>query len=86
MQRKFLNARSPLRLLEKNLHGGLGRGNLGVVLAGHGVGKTSFLVGVAVVIEFGGYTRTLRLRSISPRISPSFSRCLELASSSKTVS
>ena len=48
MQRKFLNARSPLRLLEKNLHGGLGRGNLGIVLAGHGVGKTSFLVGVAV--------------------------------------
>ena len=48
MQRRFLNARSPLRLLEKNLHGGLGRGNLGIVLAGHGVGKTSFLVGVAV--------------------------------------
>jgi hypothetical protein len=48
LQRKFLNARSPLRLLEKNLHGGLGRGNLGIVLAGHGVGKTSFLVGVAV--------------------------------------
>jgi hypothetical protein len=46
--RKFLNARSPLRLLEKGLHGGLGAGNLGVVLAGHGVGKTSFLVGVAV--------------------------------------
>jgi hypothetical protein len=43
-----LNARSPLRLLEKGLHGGLGPGNLGVVLAGHGVGKTSFLVGVAV--------------------------------------
>lgn len=48
MYRKFLNARSPLRLLEKGLHGGLGPGNLGVVLAGHGVGKTSFLVGVAV--------------------------------------
>ena len=48
MYRKFLNARSPLRLLEKGLHGGLGSGNLGVVLAGHGVGKTSFLVGVAV--------------------------------------
>jgi len=48
LQRRFLNARSPLRLLEKNLHGGLGRGNLGIVLAGHGVGKTSFLVGVAV--------------------------------------
>ncbi len=48
MYRRFLNARSPLRLLEKGLHGGLGGGNLGVVLAGHGVGKTSFLVGVAL--------------------------------------
>ena len=48
MYRKFLNARSPLRLLEKGLHGGLGAGNLGIVLAGHGVGKTSFQVGVAV--------------------------------------
>ena len=48
MYRKFLNARSPLRLLEKGLHGGLGPGNLGVVLAGHGVGKSSFLVGVAL--------------------------------------
>jgi hypothetical protein len=46
--RKFLNARSPLRLLEKGLHGGLGPGNLGVVVAGHGVGKASFLVGVAL--------------------------------------
>ena len=48
MQRRFLNARSPLRLLEKGLHGGLGTGNLGVVLAGHGVGKTAFLVAVAI--------------------------------------
>lgn len=48
MYRKFLTARSPLRLLEKGLHGGLGRGNIGLVLAGHGVGKTSFLVGVAL--------------------------------------
>jgi hypothetical protein len=43
-----LNARSPLRLLEKGLHGGLGPGNLGIVIAGHGVGKASFLVGVAL--------------------------------------
>ena len=35
-------------LLEKGLHGGLGKGNVGVVLAGHGVGKTAFLVGVAL--------------------------------------
>jgi hypothetical protein len=48
MYRKFLNARSPLRLLEKGLHGGLGIGNLGVLIAGHGVGKTPFLVGVAL--------------------------------------
>ncbi len=48
MYRRFLNARSPLRLLEKGLHGGLGRGNLGLVIAGPGVGKTSFLVGVAL--------------------------------------
>jgi hypothetical protein len=48
LKRRFLNARSPLRLLEKSLHGGLGPRNLGVVIAAHGVGKTSFLVGVAV--------------------------------------
>ena len=48
MYRRFLNARSPLRLLEKGLHGGLGRGRLGLVLAGPGLGKTSFLVGVAL--------------------------------------
>lgn len=48
MYRKFVNARSPLRLLEKGLHGGLGIGNIGVLVAGHGVGKTPFLVGVAL--------------------------------------
>ena len=48
MIRKFLNARSPMRLMEKGLHGGLGIGNVGLLLAGHGVGKTSFLVGVAL--------------------------------------
>jgi len=48
LNRRFANARSPLRLLEKGLHGGLGPGNVGVVLAGHGVGKTAFLVAVAL--------------------------------------
>ena len=48
MYRRFLNARSPLRLLEKGLHGGLGCGSLGLVLAAPGLGKTSFLVGVAL--------------------------------------
>lgn len=48
MDLDFLTARSPVRLLEKGLHGGLGKGNLGLVLAGPGVGKTAFLVGLAV--------------------------------------
>ena len=48
MIREYLTARSPMRMLEKGLHGGLGPGNLGVVLAGHGVGKSAFLVGLAL--------------------------------------
>ncbi len=40
--------RSPLRIFEKATDGGLGNGNLGVVLSRHGVGKTAFLVGMAV--------------------------------------
>ncbi len=48
MYRKFVNARSPLRLLEQGLHGGLGPGNVGVLVAGPGVGKTPFVVGVAL--------------------------------------
>jgi hypothetical protein len=48
MHRKELNQCSPLRVLEKSIHGGLGRGNLGVVAARTGVGKTAFLVGVAL--------------------------------------
>jgi len=54
MYRKFVNARSPLRLLEKGLHGGLGIGNIGLILAGHGVGKTPFVVGVALDEELRG--------------------------------
>ena len=48
MDTTFLNARSPVRLLEKGLHGGLGSGNLGLIVAGPGVGKTAFLVGVGL--------------------------------------
>lgn len=48
MHRKEINERSPLRVLEKSIHGGLGRGNLGVVVARHGVGKTALLVGIAL--------------------------------------
>ena len=48
MRRKELNERSPVRLLEASIHGGLGRGNIAAVVARHGVGKTAFLVGVAL--------------------------------------
>jgi len=48
MQRRELNERSPVRVLESSIHGGLGAGNIGVILARHGVGKTAFLVGVAL--------------------------------------
>jgi hypothetical protein len=46
--RKEVNERSPMRVFEKSLHGGLGRGNVGVVVARPGVGKTSLLVQIAL--------------------------------------
>jgi len=48
MYRKELNERNPLRLFEHSIHGGLGNGNIGVVVARHGIGKTAFLVGIAL--------------------------------------
>src|SRR5436189_883431 len=48
MYRKELNERQPLLLFEHSIHGGLGPGNIGVVIARHGIGKTAFLVGIAL--------------------------------------
>lgn len=48
MYRKEVNAQSPLRILEKSIHGGLGKGNLGVVMARAGVGKTACLVQIGL--------------------------------------
>ena len=45
---KDLTERSPMRVFENSIHGGLGAGNLGVVVARHGVGKTAFLVDIAL--------------------------------------
>ena len=44
MYRKQVNEHSPIRILEQSIHGGLGKGNLGVVMARAGVGKTACLV------------------------------------------
>lgn len=46
--------RSPLRILEKTTHGGLGKGNIGVVAAKKGTGKTAFLVHLATDQLFQG--------------------------------
>src|ERR1044071_3194735 len=48
MYRKDVNERSPMRVFEKSMHGGLGRGNVGVVAARAGVGKTPLLVQIAL--------------------------------------
>jgi hypothetical protein len=48
MVEKSMMDRSPVRIFERAIGGGLGKGNLGVVLSRHGVGKTGFLIGLAV--------------------------------------
>src|SRR6187431_1157607 len=48
MYRKEVNERSPMRVFEKSMHGGLGRGNVGVVASRPGVGKTALLVQIAL--------------------------------------
>jgi len=48
MYAKEVNEHSPLRILEKSIHGGLGKGNLGVVMARAGVGKTACLVQIGL--------------------------------------
>ncbi len=48
MYAKEVNEHSPLRILEKSIHGGLGKGNLGVVMARAGVGKTAALVQIGL--------------------------------------
>ena len=48
MYTKEINERSPLRVFEKSIHGGLGKGNLGVVMSRAGVGKTAFLIDIAL--------------------------------------
>jgi hypothetical protein len=48
MLKNELIQRSPIRVLEKSIHGGLGKGNLGVFAARKGVGKTACLAHVAL--------------------------------------
>lgn len=48
MLKDELIKRSPIRVLEQTIHGGLGRGNLGVITARKGVGKTACLAHLAI--------------------------------------
>ena len=47
MVRKELIERSPLRILEKSIHGGVGAGEIGVIASRKGTGKTACLVHIA---------------------------------------
>ena len=54
MDIKQLNSLSPLRVFEDSINGGLGKGNLGVIVSKHGVGKTACLVHLATDKLFKG--------------------------------
>ncbi len=54
MVKTELIKRSPLRVFEKSIHGGLGRGNIGVLASPKGVGKTACLVHIATDKLFQG--------------------------------
>lgn len=54
MVKKELVTRSPLRILEKSTQGGVGKGNIGVIAARKGVGKTACLVHIATDQLFQG--------------------------------
>jgi KaiC/GvpD/RAD55 family RecA-like ATPase len=48
MLKEELIAKSPVRLLEKSIEGGLKAGNIGVIASRKGIGKTSVLVQIAL--------------------------------------
>jgi hypothetical protein len=54
MVKPELITRSPLRILEQSIHGGLGSGNVGVLASPKGVGKTACLVHIATDKLFQG--------------------------------
>lgn len=54
MVKSELIKRSPLRIFEKSIHGGLGKGNIGMFASRKGVGKTACLVHIATDQLFQG--------------------------------
>lgn len=86
MYRKDVGERSPRRLLDRTIHGGLGSGGLGVVLARAGVGKTAFLVQLGLddllrgrsVLHVGIDTTIDRVRTWYDELLADLRRCSEL--------
>ena len=54
MVKSELIKRSPLRLLEKSIHGGVGKGKIAAIASRKGVGKTACLVHIATDKLFQG--------------------------------
>ena len=54
MVKTELVKRSPLRILEQSIHGGVGKGNVGVIASRKGTGKTACLVHIATDQLFQG--------------------------------
>ena len=54
MVKNELITRSPLRILERSTRGGVGKGNIGIIAARKGVGKTACLVHIATDQLFQG--------------------------------
>jgi hypothetical protein len=48
MIKKELVQRSPIRIFEQSIHGGLKAGEIGIIASQHGIGKTSVLVQLAL--------------------------------------
>ncbi len=48
MEVKELISKSPVRVFEESIDGGLGKGNIGVITSRHGVGKTACMVHLAI--------------------------------------
>ncbi len=65
MPQKQIAERSPVRVLERALGGGLGAGNIGVVLSRPGVGKTGFLIGLALDALLRG-RHVLHISTVEP--------------------
>ncbi len=87
MVKAELIKQSPLRILDASTNGGVGKGNLGVLAARHGLGKTSALVHIATdkllqgkhVIHVSFSSRTFHILEYYEEIFTEISKIKDLA-------